>query len=91
MIYIFWLYTENVRIGSILLGFCHGQVPAVNHKDLQLAQLLDVVDRHLHGALHLHVPELPVVNTGHATADLPSRRTHSCVTTGHIVVLLQAT
>ena len=63
-------YTENLRVGAALLWFCQRQVFALDHEDLQFTQLLDIVQRKLHCALHLNVSEVSIADTGHTATDL---------------------
>ena len=66
----FAFYTVDSRVGAALLGFCQCQVSALDHENLQLTQLLDIVQRKLHCALHFNVSEVSMADAGHAATDL---------------------
>lgn len=62
---------KHLRVGPVLLGVANSQVLALDHKDVELAQLRYIADGELDGPLDVHTTKVPAVDAHHTASDLP--------------------
>lgn len=65
-----YLLQEHLRIRSVLLRFCHGKISAVDNKDVELPELMDIIHGKPDCSLHFHIPIYSTVDACHTAAHL---------------------